>query len=568
LTLVAAFALPAAADASFQARIIDSTHVSITGSDDPESIAFGTDSLGRITHGQTSPGFASTLDFDTTTPGTQTVTGSPVLIVDGEGGDDRIHNATASARMSADGGDGDDLIYGSANRDVIQGGTGDDIAAGGGSPDAIYLGSGDDGYQWTSATDGNDLVVGGDGVDRVDAWGTQVADEINISSASTGHYVKVLGSNRVHVETLEEIAIAGFSGDDIVFAESMAASPRLFVDGGPGADDIAGGGADDNLNGGDGRDRVVGRAGDDVLAGESVDGDDGNDRMRVDASVAGAPVAEGDKGYDVTTVVTTSGDDALSVSQTLGQSVQVQGTANGQPYLASAASEGVVVKTGAGNDSVTVQPDTQMVAAVAVDGGAGADVLRGSDGLEHLEGASGDDVLDGGPAPDRLEGGTGADVIRARDNAPDTIDCSLDGDVVFADLGALDQTVDCEQVDRAAAGGATALARVVPGSELRLGGQSSVRVPVACSAGARGGCSAYIHLVTADRLTVGGQPAYVKLGRQDFGLAPGEVDEVDIIVPHGEDLVRAAGGRLLNVRAQILSETAEHTTTLPLQVLR
>ena len=86
--VIAAFGLPAAANASFQARIIDSTHVSFTGTDDAEAIVIASDAQGRLTHDQTSVGFASALDFDTTAPGTQPVTGSPIIQVDAEGGDD------------------------------------------------------------------------------------------------------------------------------------------------------------------------------------------------------------------------------------------------------------------------------------------------------------------------------------------------------------------------------------------------------------------------------------------------------------------------------------------------
>jgi hypothetical protein len=66
---VAALVLPAAAGASFQARIIDSTHVNLIGTDDAEQVTIGRDAQGRLTHDQTSPGFASALGFDTAAPG-------------------------------------------------------------------------------------------------------------------------------------------------------------------------------------------------------------------------------------------------------------------------------------------------------------------------------------------------------------------------------------------------------------------------------------------------------------------------------------------------------------------
>jgi Ca2+-binding RTX toxin-like protein len=91
---------------------------------------------GLLTHDQTSPGFASAFDFDTATPGTQMAasTGAtrPVVTIDGEGGDDRIAVKAAPVKLSADGGDGADVITGGPGPDLIQGALGDDTIDGGG----------------------------------------------------------------------------------------------------------------------------------------------------------------------------------------------------------------------------------------------------------------------------------------------------------------------------------------------------------------------------------------------------------------------------------------------------
>jgi hypothetical protein len=59
-----------------------------------------------------------------------------------------------------------------------------------------------------------------------------------------------------------------------------------------------------------------------------------------------------------------------------------------------------------------------------------------------------------------------------------------------------------------------------------------------------------------------------RLGTQSVALAPGTTTEVVVPIPHGEDLARAVGKRLRNVQAQVLTGTAEHTTTVPLNILR
>ena len=102
--------------------------------------------------------------------------------------------------------------------------------------------------------------------------------------------------------------------------------------------------------------------------------------------------------------------------------------------------------------------------------------------------------------------------------------------------------------------------------ELRLG-SGTVRVPVACSAGARGGCEGTVSLVTADPVVVGGIAAPALLGQQGFALAPGTTAEVVVPVADRDDLVRAAGARPA-VQAQVVSGLAQHTTQLPLNILK
>jgi Tol biopolymer transport system component len=83
-------------------------------------------------------------------------------------------------------------------------------------------------------------------------------------------------------------------------------------------------------------------------------------------------------------------------------------------------------------------------------GGSGSDSLRGERGADRLVGGGGNDVLDGGRYFDRLDGGAGADVIVARDGFRDRIACGAGVDRVSADL--VDVVArDCERVSRRAA---------------------------------------------------------------------------------------------------------------------
>jgi Ca2+-binding RTX toxin-like protein len=100
----------------------------------------------------------------------------------------------------------------------------------------------------------------------------------------------------------------------------------------------------------------------------------------------------------------------------------------------------------AGISSVTVlgndgDDDLALVAGVpgTLDGGPGADALRGIDGSQTLLGGAGDDTLDGGPGADVLRGGDGDDELAAGAGA----------DVLAGDGGddQLDGGADADQID-------------------------------------------------------------------------------------------------------------------------
>ncbi|HEV3000511.1 MAG TPA: calcium-binding protein [Solirubrobacteraceae bacterium] len=151
----------------------------------------------------------------------------------GEAGEDRL-----IAIEEAAGGDGDDVIAGTAGADDLRGSLGNDLLIGGGGDDRL---SGEDGHDRLDAGAGDDAADGGADMDVVD----------------------------------------GGAGDD-----------RDLV-GGAGADTILGGAGSDRLVGGDGVDDLDGGSGDDVLSTDS-------DRLRDSAGCGrGADAATADVGDDL-----------------------------------------------------------------------------------------------------------------------------------------------------------------------------------------------------------------------------------------------------------------------------
>jgi Ca2+-binding RTX toxin-like protein len=169
-----------------------------------------------------------------------------------------------------------------------------------------------------------------------------------------------------------ERAVGG-EGADTLSAED--AGPHLF-DGGPGADTLTGGSGADTLLGGAGSDALHGGASDDVLNGDGSGADPAAD------SIDGGP------GSDRVSYV----DRHASVTVDLEQPA-----AAGQPG----------------------EHDT-LSSIENIEGGLGADVLRGDDGPNQitgggvLDGRGGDDRLFGSRGPDRLLGGSGRDYLYGR----------------------------------------------------------------------------------------------------------------------------------------------------------
>tara|TARA_R110001592_G_scaffold144538_2_gene367769 strand:- start:3652 stop:6993 length:3342 start_codon:yes stop_codon:yes gene_type:complete len=191
------------------------------------------------------------------------------------------------------GGNGDDVIVGGNGRDRIDGRGGDDTLDGAGGDDRIYGGNGDDVIEGGSGNDhvhgdrGDDIVSGGSGNDHVDG--------------GSGNDVLSGGTGNDHIDGGSgDDDIDGGDGRDLVHA----GSGDDMVDGGSGDDHLHGGSGDDIINGGSGRDFIDGDKGDDILSGGSgsdhVKGGKGDDTaVYVMGDNAGSrDTYEGGKGVD------------------------------------------------------------------------------------------------------------------------------------------------------------------------------------------------------------------------------------------------------------------------------
>ena len=180
---------------------------------------------------------------------------SPVPVsVSAGAGDDKVWGSVLNDTLLGE--VGNDTLYGNAGDDRFDGGDGDDFAYGGGGADIMYSGQGNN---FMNGEGGKDHLFGADG-----------ADTLMGGAGNDGIYGEA-GADRIYGEAGND-QLGGNGGNDRVF-------------GGDGAD---------NVSGGPGSDYIYGEAGDDTLdaadnvADKGIDGGDGADTAKIDASLESA----------------------------------------------------------------------------------------------------------------------------------------------------------------------------------------------------------------------------------------------------------------------------------------
>src|SRR5204862_152002 len=207
------------------------------------------------------------------------------------------------------------------------GGSGDDIVTGGRGNDVALLGSGNDTFVWNPG-DGSDIVEGQGGTDTLVFNGSNVGEHIDISAnGSRATLFRDVGNVTMDLNGVEKIALKTLSGADVVTVND--------------------------------------------LTGTDVK------QVAIDLAAAGGA---GDGQADTVIVNGTAGDNHISVvsSGTLvvvnGLSAQV--TIDG----AEAANDFLAIIGHDGNDTINASALNAGQIRLFVDGGAGDDTIRGSNG--------------------------------------------------------------------------------------------------------------------------------------------------------------------------------------------
>jgi Ca2+-binding RTX toxin-like protein len=332
------------------------------------------------------------------------------LQVNMNGGDDSFTASNGLANLiqiSVDGGAGNDTIIGGDGNDRLSGGDGNDLVIGGRGSDTVLLGSGDDTFVWNPG-DGSDVVEGQGGHDTLQFNGANVNEQFNITAnGSRARLTRDVGNVVMDLNGIEQINLVALGGADTV-------------------------------NVGD-------------LTGTDVT------QVNVDlASPAGSGTGDGQA--DTVIVNGTNAADTITV---LGQgtSASVAGLQAAVNIIGSeGANDSLVINALGGDDSVNAGALQAGVIKLTVDGGAGNDILLGSQGNDILIGGDGNDFIQGNQGSDvaflgagddtfQWNPGDGSDTVEGQDgkdtllffgsNASENFDISANGSRVrfFRDVG-------------------------------------------------------------------------------------------------------------------------------------
>ena len=311
---------------------------------------------------------------------------SAALSVTLNGGSLATVNGSGTSALTADqiagvenftSGSGNDTLRGDANANRLDGGAGNDELQ-------------------ASLNDGNDVHVGGEGVDTYSLAATAAGATVNFrtgtsTSAQTGT------DSLISIENV----VGSTASDSFLMAQDEV---RNVIQGGTGTDTADYASSTNNLSvalNGAALATVIGSgsttlASDQIAGVENFVGGSGNDTLRGDTLTnrldggAGNDLFEGAEGDGNDILIGGAGEDTYSLA-----TLTVAVTAT----LAA----GTVV--GAGTDNVSGVEN--------VIGGSAADSLTGDGGANRLMGGGGNDALTGGAGSDVLDGGAGDDSLRA-----------------------------------------------------------------------------------------------------------------------------------------------------------
>src|SRR5690348_3887672 len=309
--------------------------------------------------------------------GTPTIANTSLIQVFGQSGNDTISlNEANGALPGAElfGGAGNDTLTGGSGDDLLFGGTGNDILLGKGGNDMLFGGDGNDTLTGGS---GSDQMFGGAGNDRM-IWNP--GDGSDIMEGGDGNdTAEVNGGNGSEIFTIDA------NGSRVAFDRVSPAPFSLDI------------GTTENLvlNANGGADQVT------------VNDLTGTDVKQVTLEMGSA---QGDGASDQVIVNGTDNADKIKLNSN-GTTVSVTGLSELVTVVDTETIDTLTIQGRDGNDIINASGLAAGVIGLTIDGGAGNDIITGSQGNDLLLGGDGNDTVIGGGGNDVAELGAGDDTF-------------------------------------------------------------------------------------------------------------------------------------------------------------
>jgi Ca2+-binding RTX toxin-like protein len=566
--------------------------LNLDGANDTETVSV---SGGLLVHTATGGGLNSAADWDSATPGDQTVLadGTFTVVLNGGDGNDSLtvrakSTEIASAMLNGEG--GDDVLTGADTNDLLSGGDGNDRLAGAKGTDLMIGGAGNDTLAWNNG-DGSDRINGEAGNDTTEVNGSANLGDVFTLAPEPGG-VKFQRTNLVPFTldtATERFQVNGLGGNDsLTAADGVGALTLLSVDGGAGDDSISGSDGPDLLFGGEGNDVLDGRGGDDRIVGDrgndSIMGGSGDDTLVWNDGDATDVMDGGDGHDDVEVNGAPAAGDVFAV-QPNGSRIRFD-RMNLVPFSLDIGSSETLHANGLGGGDTIVVGEVGGL-SVTASGGSGNDTLSGGGSSETFIGGSGNDTITPGGGVDLVFGDEGDDQVNLRDHAVDVAFGGSGNDTVIADAANLDTLEGFENVDRTpnvtpppvtpppvTPPHVTPPPFDTPPSPVTIkGGKVNVRsgktsIRVTCPASSPGNCTGSLILRTAKSGRLAGHTIGLQLGRVRYDLAPGRSRTLDVKLAGASKRLAARNGRLAVVavattaRAGTIARSSEHLTLI------
>jgi Ca2+-binding RTX toxin-like protein len=536
-----ATAVPASAAVSSASIDGMTATLNLDGADDNVTVSVAG---GLLVHGQTTGGLSSGSDWDSATPGDQTVpaNGTFGVVVNGGDGNDAITVLAKTSeidgvKLIGDG--GDDVLTGADSNDSLGGGDGNDRLVGAKGTDTMSGGAGNDTLVWNNG-DGSDTMDGDAGNDGVEVNGNPTLGDVFTLDPNAGR-IKFQRTNLVPFTldtATERFQVNGLGGNDSLSANAgVGALTLLSVDGGAGVDTVSGSDGPDLILGGEGNDVLGGGGGDDRIVGDrgndTMNGGTGDDTL-VWNNGDGTDVANGDAGRDDVEVNGAPAAGDVFTVEPNGARIRFDRT-NLVPFSIDIGSSETLHANGlGGDDSITVGSVGSF--EVTASGGSGNDTLIGGGSSETFLGGSGNDTITPGGGLDVVSADEGDDKVNVRDKTADLARGGAGNDSVIADRAKLDILDGFEAVDRTPNVTPPGHTRARP-VNIRAGTVKVKRgiasIKVSCPATSHGNCTGSLSVRTAKGVKLAGRKVVVTLGSARYNVGAGTSTTVKVRLAKG-----------------------------------